>query len=186
MLSVIKSALFCGSRLAGRQSLNKINNSVINFPHAGILDLQPNGLSIYDRLLKGTNNSQFSTSPFAANVEITHRFDYITAKHLQGPHVRKRTCKNPLGKGVQMIKAVVIRPLIKKPKKPNSANRKCVLVRIPNDGREIIAFVPGEGHNLQEHSTVMIRPGRLKDCPGIKVRCIRGCYDLPHVVKPTG
>lgn len=186
MLSVIKSAVFCGSRLAGRQTFNIINNSVINLNHAGILEQRLNGFKIFDGLLKGKNTSQFSTTPFAANIEITHRFDYITAKHLQGPVVKKRTCKNPLGPGVHMLKAVVIRPLIKKPKKPNSANRKCVLVRIPKDGREIIAFIPGEGHNLQEHSVVMIRPGRLKDCPGIKVRCIRGCYDLPHVVKPTG
>ena len=112
MQSVIKSALFCGSRLAGKQSLNKINNSVIDFNHAGILDLQLSGLKIFDGLLKGKNTSHFSTSPFAANVEITHRFDYITAKHLQGPVVRKRTCKNPLGKGCQMIKAVVILSLI--------------------------------------------------------------------------
>ena len=183
MLPLIKSALFHGSRLFGRQIFLKNKNSPIDLNHIHILSPSFNGFNGNNYLMKA-NNSPFSTS--SVNHEITAKFDYITAKHLQGPVIRKRTCKNPLGSGIGMIKAVVIRPVIKKPKKPNSANRKCVLVRTPKDGREMIAFIPGEGHNLQEHSIVMIQPGRLKDCPGVKVRCVRGIYDLPHVVKPTG
>ena len=95
------------------------------------------------------------------------------------PH---RPNKNPLGYHVGLAKAIVIRPVIKKPKKPNSANRKCVLVRLPS-GKEAIAYVPGEGHNLQEHNIVMVRVGRLQDVPGDKLRCVRGVYDLGHVVK---
>lgn len=127
--------------------------------------------------------SNFSTSTF--NTDYWHQkpaFDYLTAKHLQGPVIKFRPNRNPLGFDVDRCKAVVIRPVIKKPKKPNSANRKCVLVRLKS-GREMTAFVPGEGHNLQEHSVVMIQPGRLRDCPGVKVRCIRGCYDLPKIIK---
>jgi len=83
-----------------------------------------------------------------------------------------------------MMKGVVLKTVIKKPKKPNSANRKCVLVRLSN-GKEATAYVPGEGHNLQEHNIVLIRCGRLQDVPGVKLKCIRGKYDLPHVIKAT-
>ena len=94
-----------------------------------------------------------------------------------------RPNKNILGFAVGRAKAIVIKPVIKKPKKPNSANRKCVLVKIVKSGKEAIAYVPGEGHNLQEHNIVMVRVGRLQDVPGVKLRCIRGVYDLGHVVK---
>ena len=67
--------------------------------------------------------------------------------HQQGPHFKVRPPKNPLG-GAPMLKGVVLKVLIRKPKKPNSANRKCVLVRMTN-GKEMVAYIPGEGHNLQ-------------------------------------
>ncbi|GBM16236.1 40S ribosomal protein S12, mitochondrial [Araneus ventricosus] len=89
--------------------------------------------------------------------------------------------KHPLDSRPQM-KGVVLKTLIKKPKKPNSANRKCVLVRLSN-GREAVAHVPGEGHNLQEHNTVLVRFGRVKDVPGLRLKVIRGKYDCGHVVK---
>lgn len=82
------------------------------------------------------------------------------------------------------MKGVVIRTVIRKPKKPNSANRKCVLVKLTN-GKEMQAFVPGEGHNLQEHSIVLVKWHPLRDCTGVKLRCIRGARDLAHVVKKT-
>lgn len=47
----------------------------------------------------------------------------------------------------------------------------------------MVAYVPGEGHNLQEHNIVLVRPGRLRDVPGVKLKCIRGKYDLQHVIK---
>jgi len=83
---------------------------------------------------------------------------------------------------VPFAKAVVIRPVVKKPKKPNSANRKCVLVRT-SGGKELTSYVPGEGHNLQEHSVVLIKVANLRDVPGVKTKCVRGKYDLAHVVK---
>ena len=57
-----------------------------------------------------------------------------------------------------------------------------MLVRLSN-GRELTSYVPGEGHNLQEHNVVLIRVGRLQDVPGVKTKCIRGKLDLAHVVK---
>ena len=80
------------------------------------------------------------------------------------------------------MKGVVLKVLIKKPKKPNSANRKCVRVRFSN-GHETTAYIPGEGHTLQEHSMVLVRGGRRRDLPGIKLTCVRGKYDLGHVKK---
>ena len=62
------------------------------------------------------------------------------------------------------------------PKKPNSALRKVARVRLSN-GREVTAYIPGEGHELQEHSVVMVRGGRVKDLPGIKYTIVRGVYD---------
>lgn len=103
--------------------------------------------------------------------------------HVKGKHKKFRPNKNPLGYGVPQRKGVVLKTLVKKPKKPNSANRKCVLLRLTN-GKEAVAYVPGEGHNLQEHNTVLVRVGRLRDCPGVKLKCMRGKHDLAHVVKP--
>ena len=77
---------------------------------------------------------------------------------------------------------MVLRTLVRKPKKPNSANRKCVVVKL-SSGKEIQAYVPGEGHNLQEHSVVLVRQWKQRDT-GVKLRCIRGARDLAHVVKP--
>merc|ERR1711911_361310 len=76
--------------------------------------------------------------------------------HERGPHIKKRPPKNPLN-GNPMLKGVVLKTMIRKPKKPNSANRKCVLVRLSN-GKEMVAYVPGEGHNLQVDSTFCPRP----------------------------
>jgi small subunit ribosomal protein S12 len=66
------------------------------------------------------------------------------------------------------------------PKKPNSALRKVAKVRLSN-GREITAYIPGEGHNLQEHSIVLVRGGRVRDLPGIKYHIVRGTQDSAGV-----
>lgn len=101
--------------------------------------------------------------------------------HKTGPHFKKRKNKNPLD-GRPFAKGVVLKTLVKKPKKPNSANRKCVLVRL-SIGKEMVAYVPGIGHNLQEHNIVLVHPARLQDVPGVKLVCVRGKYDLGHVIK---
>jgi len=109
----------------------------------------------------------------------------VMDQHRKGKHVRQRIPRpNPLGPNVPFAKAVVLRPVVKKPKKPNSANRKCVVVRLSN-GKELTAYVPGIGHNLQEHNVVLIRSGRLQDVPNVSTKCVRGKYDLPHVVKKS-
>ncbi|EJC98001.1 ribosomal protein S12 [Fomitiporia mediterranea MF3/22] len=68
-----------------------------------------------------------------------------------------------------------------KPKKPNSANRKVARVKLSN-GKSIVAYIQGEGHNLQEHSVVLVRGGRAQDLPGVRYKIVRGAYDLGGVV----
>ena len=71
------------------------------------------------------------------------------------------------------------------PKKPNSALRKICRVRLSN-GKELTAYIPGEGHNLQEHSVVLIQGGRVKDLPGVRYRIIRGALDTQGVKDRKG
>lgn len=77
-------------------------------------------------------------------------------------------------------RGVCIKVTTMTPKKPNSALRKIAKVRLTN-GIEVIAYIPGEGHNLQEHSVVMIRGGRVKDLPGVRYHIIRGLLDTQGV-----
>lgn len=78
-------------------------------------------------------------------------------------------------------KGVCLKVYTRAPKKPNSALRKLVKVRLTNS-IDVIAYIPGEGHNLQEHSMVLIKGGRVKDLPGVKYRVIRGKLDVQGVL----
>lgn len=91
----------------------------------------------------------------------------------------RKLYKPALGKSPQK-QGVCTRVYTKTPKKPNSALRKVVKVSLTNSS-EIIASIPGEGHNLQEHSVILIRGGRVKDLPGVKYRVLRGVLDLQGV-----
>ena len=77
-------------------------------------------------------------------------------------------------------KGVCLQVMTRTPKKPNSALRKVARVRLSN-GKEVTAYIPGEGHNLQEHSIVLLRGGRVKDLPGVKYHMIRGKLDTAGV-----
>ena len=77
-------------------------------------------------------------------------------------------------------RGVCIRVYTTTPKKPNSALRKVAKVRMTN-GEEVIAYIPGEGHNLQEHSIVLVRGGRVKDLPGVRYHLVRGTLDTAGV-----
>ena len=77
-------------------------------------------------------------------------------------------------------KGVCLRVFTTTPKKPNSALRKVARVRLSN-GAEVTAYIPGEGHNLQEHSIVLVRGGRVKDLPGVRYHILRGKYDASGV-----
>ena len=88
--------------------------------------------------------------------------------------------KTPALKGSPQRRGVCTRVYTTTPKKPNSALRKVAKIRLTN-GFEVIGYIPGEGHNLQEHSVVMIRGGRVKDLPGVRYHIIRGVLDTQGV-----
>ncbi len=82
----------------------------------------------------------------------------------------------PVNSGSPFKRGVCLKVFTTTPKKPNSALRKVARVRLTN-GMEVTAYIPGEGHNLQEHSVVMIRGGRVKDLPGVRYHIVRGRFD---------
>ncbi|XP_032821069.1 small ribosomal subunit protein uS12m [Petromyzon marinus] len=105
----------------------------------------------------------------------------LNQMHRNGPP-KRRPPKLGATFGRPQIKGVILKTFIKKPKKPNSANRKCAKVRLSN-GEEVIAFIPGEGHNLQEHNIVLVEGGRTQDLPGLQLKIVRGKFDCAHVQK---
>jgi small subunit ribosomal protein S12 len=90
---------------------------------------------------------------------------------------KKKINKSPALQKNPQKKGVCIKIYIRTPKKPNSALRKVAKVKLTND-YSTICYIPGIGHNLQEHSMVLIRGGRVQDLPGVKYHIIRGKYDL--------
>jgi small subunit ribosomal protein S12 len=94
--------------------------------------------------------------------------------------LQKTKTKAPALMTCPQRRGVCIRVYTTTPKKPNSALRKVARVRLTN-GFEVTAYIPGEGHNLQEHSVVMIRGGRVKDLPGVRYHIIRGLLDTAGV-----
>jgi small subunit ribosomal protein S12 len=93
------------------------------------------------------------------------------------PRKKQRSkAKTPLLDGCPQKRGVCLQVKTVTPKKPNSALRKVARVRLSN-GKELTAYIPGEGHNLQEHSIVLVRGGRVRDLPGVRYKIIRGVLD---------
>ena len=88
--------------------------------------------------------------------------------------------KSPVLDGCPQKRGVCLQVKTQTPKKPNSALRKVARVRLSN-GKEITCYIPGEGHNLQEHSVVLVRGGRVRDLPGVRYHILRGCLDASGV-----
>src|SRR5512142_360450 len=98
----------------------------------------------------------------------------------KGREAVKNKTASPALKQCPQKRGVCVRVYTVTPKKPNSALRKVARVRLTN-GMEVTCYIPGEGHNLQEHSIVMIRGGRVKDLPGVRYHIIRGTLDTAGV-----
>ncbi len=92
----------------------------------------------------------------------------------------KKRSKSPVLDACPQKRGVCLQVKTQTPKKPNSALRKIARVRLSN-GKEVTAYIPGEGHNLQEHSIVLIRGGRVRDLPGVRYHIIRGTLDTAGV-----
>ena len=103
----------------------------------------------------------------------------LIRKPRQAPTYRNKV---PAMQACPQKRGVCTRVYTTTPKKPNSALRKVAKVRLTN-GFEVVSYIPGEGHNLQEHSVVMIRGGRVKDLPGVRYHIIRGVLDTQGIVK---
>ncbi|MCB1071624.1 MAG: 30S ribosomal protein S12 [Chlamydiales bacterium] len=93
---------------------------------------------------------------------------------------KKKKKKSPALQKCPQRRGVCLQVKTKTPKKPNSALRKVAWVRLSN-GQEVIAYIGGEGHNLQEHSIVLVRGGRVKDLPGVRYHIVRGSLDCAAV-----
>ena len=100
----------------------------------------------------------------------------------EGRDLVERKTTAPALNGSPQKRGVCVRVYTTTPKKPNSALRKVARVRLTN-GIEVSAYIPGEGHNLQEHSVVLVRGGRVKDLPGVRYHIVRGSLDTAGVEK---
>ena len=98
----------------------------------------------------------------------------------KGRKSKPTKAKTPALKGSPQRRGVCTRVYTHTPKKPNSALRKVARVRLTS-GIEVTAYIPGEGHNLQEHSIVLVRGGRVKDLPGVRYKVVRGSLDASGV-----
>jgi small subunit ribosomal protein S12 len=98
----------------------------------------------------------------------------------KGRESKVKRSKSPALQGNPQKRGVCVRVFTTTPKKPNSALRKVARVRLSN-GMEVTAYIPGIGHNLQEHSVVLVRGGRVKDLPGVRYKIIRGALDTAGV-----
>ncbi|MCF2612907.1 MULTISPECIES: 30S ribosomal protein S12 [Fusobacterium] len=98
----------------------------------------------------------------------------------KGRQTLEETSKSPALQGNPQKRGVCVRVYTTTPKKPNSALRKVARVKLTN-GLEVTCYIPGEGHNLQEHSIALIRGGRTKDLPGVRYKIIRGALDTAGV-----
>jgi small subunit ribosomal protein S12 len=98
----------------------------------------------------------------------------------KGRDAKSTASKTPALKGSPQRRGVCTRVYTQTPKKPNSALRKIARVKL-STGVEVTAYIPGEGHNLQEHSIVLVRGGRVKDLPGVRYKIVRGALDTQAV-----
>ena len=100
----------------------------------------------------------------------------------QGRNKVRYKSKSPALQSAPFRRGVCLQVMTRTPKKPNSAMRKVAKIRLTN-GVEVIAYIPDEGHNLQEHSIVLVRGGRVKDLPGVRYHIVRGALDCAGVEK---
>ncbi|KAL4759787.1 mitochondrial 37S ribosomal protein uS12m [Aspergillus foveolatus] len=116
---------------------------------------------------------QFSSSPFK---QATYNQVRRGCRKAQAA----RRSRSPALINRSQMKGVCMKTGITKPKKPNSGERKTARVRL-SSGKVVTAYIPGEGHNVQQHSVVLVRGGRAPDCPGVKYHLVRGAMDLGGV-----
>jgi small subunit ribosomal protein S12 len=132
-----------------------------------------------------TGFAQLAVTDGAPTGKETHAVPTINQLVRKGRQDKVSKNKTPALKGSPQRRGVCTRVYTTTPKKPNSALRKVARVRL-SSGIEVTAYIPGVGHNLQEHSIVLVRGGRVKDLPGVRYKIIRGSLDtLPRSARST-
>jgi small subunit ribosomal protein S12 len=131
-------------------------------------------------LEEGTNARHRGVEQAATTVGKEQRLPTIAQLVRKGRESKVEKTKTPALKGSPQRRGVCTRVYTTTPKKPNSALRKVCRVRL-SSGVEVTAYIPGVGHNLQEHSIVLVRGGRVKDLPGVRYKVIRGTLDTQGV-----
>lgn len=129
--------------------------------------------SLKDKLFPNQELQRYFDARFLPTLNQYRRGKAKTKQDIPQKYIpkHKRILLGPQRKGV------CLKVFTRKPKKPNSGNRKCALLKLSN-GKVITAYIPGEGAVLQEHGVVLFEGGRVQDCPGIKYKVIRGKYDM--------
>ncbi|EDK43797.1 hypothetical protein PVL30_001945 [Lodderomyces elongisporus] len=168
-----------------RSILGSVSRRLTSGPVSASQLLTPYAQSIQHAKLGPTSLVSSSLSPSSSTfsqlryssinqIQFYKHYDPVKIRPTQSPDLENNCFK----------RGVILRIMILKPKKPNSALRKCARVRLSN-GKVISALIPGEGHNLQEHHVVLVRGGRVQDVPGVKYHLVRGAYDLAGVANRT-
>nr|AKI85099.1 ribosomal protein S12 [Geranium maderense] len=147
------------------ETIGKLIGFPINSTELMDLEIVANARKVFDEMPQPAKNGEMYCMP---------TFNQLIS-HERKP--KKRSSRTRALEGCPQKAGVCVRVFTRAPKKPNSAQRKLAKVRLSN-GKDTFAYIPGEGHNLQEHSIVMIRGGRVPDLPGVKFHCIRGVKDL--------
>ena len=130
--------------------------------------------------LHGRSRKGKVTAGTAGNIKVKGFMPTINQLVRMGRDPQKAKSKVPAMEANPQKRGVCTRVYTTTPKKPNSALRKVAKVRLTNQ-REVISYIPGEGHNLQEHSVVLIRGGRVRDLPGVRYHVLRGVLDTQGV-----
>ncbi|KAF4592606.1 putative ribosomal protein S12 [Ophiocordyceps camponoti-floridani] len=125
-----------------------------------------------------------SSSLFHATAVRPATFNQILRGIRKGKRARHATSPALASRQAPQLKGVCLRVGVVRPKKPNSGERKVARVRL-STGAVISALIPGEGHNIQQHSVVLVRGGRAQDCPGVRYHLVRGSLDLGGVANRT-
>ncbi|KAK4702405.1 small subunit ribosomal protein S12, partial [Phenoliferia sp. Uapishka_3] len=154
-----------------RHSLSSLTTSISR------LSIRPSTFAFSPRPSPSTSSLLPTTRAFSSSPSTLATLNQVT-RGARKPI--RRQPKTPALQGCYQKKGVCSKVYTVKPKKPNSAVRKVAKVKL-STGRAIIAYIPGEGHNLQEHSVVLVRGGRTQDIPGAKYKIVRGALDLGGV-----
>ena len=142
-----------------------------------LLTSPPSASAIIPKLRQPTLLPFPSVRPFTTTPPLAATLNQVLRGARKGKRARHATSPALAATQCPAQKGVCLRVGVVRPKKPNSGERKMARVKL-SSGFVVSAYIPGEGHNIQQHSVVLVRGGRAQDCPGVRYRCVRGALDL--------